>query len=224
MNQIRYFLPHILSLSTSSPFWIGHNTGLKSYRCVIFEDLPRTGTPGFFDSYGAYENYVNTLVETNCIDEPTKIWWDVRPHPKFPTLEVRVCDCVTQVDDVIAIAALVQSLVGKLISLRKNNITWRRYRKELIEENKWRAIRSGIEGELIDFGKQKSIPLRLLMGELIEFVDDIAEQLGTQEEIAHIHQILKRGTSAERQLQTFQETQSLEAVVDMLIEDTLAGC
>ena len=224
MNQIRYFLPHILTISTSSPFWLGNDTGLKSYRSVIFEDLPRTGIPEYFNSYNAYERFVDTLVKTKCIDEPTKIWWDVRLHPKFPTLEFRVCDCMTKIDDVIAVAALLQALVGKLIQLRKENITWRIYRRELIAENKWRAVRDGIEGELIDFGKEESVPLRFLMGELIEFVDDVAAQLGTQKEIAHIHTILKRGTSADKQLDVYRKTNSLESVVDMLIEDTLEGC
>ncbi|RME41317.1 MAG: carboxylate-amine ligase [Caldilineae bacterium] len=224
MNQVRYFLPHILTLSTSSPFWHGRNTGLKSYRSVVFEDLPRTGIPDYFNSFDAYKRFVNTLVKTRCIEEPTKIWWDVRPHPKFPTLEFRVCDCITRIDDVIAVAALIQAVVAKLIQLRQNNVTWRIYRRELIAENKWRAIRDGIEGELIDFGKEESVPLRLLMEELLELVADVSEQLGTQEELAHIRTILRRGTSAEQQLAVYAETGSLEAVVDMLAEATLEGC
>ena len=224
MNQIRYFLPHLLTLSTSSPFWNGRDTGLKSYRSVVFEDLPRTGIPDYFSSYGIYESHVNSLIKTNCIEEPTKIWWDVRPHPRFPTLEFRVFDCVTRVDDVIAIAALLQALVAKLIILRKNNISWRIYRRELIAENKWRATRDGVAGELIDWGKEEEVPLRFLMGEMIEMVDDVAAQLGTQAEIAHIHNILKSGTSADRQLAVYRETGSLEAVVDMLVEDTIKGC
>jgi len=224
MNQIRYFLPHLLTLSTSSPFWNGRDTGLKSYRSVVFEDLPRTGIPDYFRSYDAYQRHIDTLIKTNCIEEPTKIWWDARPHSKFPTLEFRVFDCVTRVDDVIAIAALLQALVGKLILLRKENISWRIYRRELINENKWRAVRDGIAGELIDLGKEEEVPLRFLMGEVIEMVDDVAEQLGTQEEIAHIHTILKKGASADRQLAMYRETDSLEAVVDMLIEETMQGC
>jgi len=224
MNQVRYFLPHILTLSTSSPFWHGRNTGLKSYRSVVFEDLPRTGIPDYFNSFDAYQRFVNTLVKTRCIEEPTKIWWDVRPHSKFPTLEFRVCDCITRIDDVIAVAALIQAVVAKLIQLRLNNVTWRIYRRELIAENKWRAIRDGIEGELIDFGKEEAVPLRLLMTELLDLVADVAEQLGTQEELAHIHTILRRGTSAEQQLAIYQETGSLEAVVDMLADATVEGC
>ncbi|MFQ5575595.1 MAG: carboxylate-amine ligase [Anaerolineae bacterium] len=224
MNQVRYFLPHILTLSTSSPFWNGRDTGLKSYRSVVFEDLPRTGIPDYFNSFDAYNRFVNVLVKTKCIEEPTKIWWDVRPHPVFPTLEFRICDCITSIDDVIAIAALIQAVVAKLIQLRKSNITWRVYRRELIAENKWRAIRDGIEGELIDFGKEESIPLRFLIGELLELVSDVAERLGTQEELAHIETILKRGTSAERQLAVYHKTGSLKAVVDMLAEETVKGC
>ncbi len=224
MNQVRYFLPHILCLSTSSPFWLGQNTGLKSYRSVIFEDLPRTGIPEYFDSPDEYDHFIDTLVKTHCIDEPTKIWWDVRPHPNFPTLEFRVCDCVTRLDDVIAIAALLQALVAKLIILRKNNQTWRIYRKALIEENKWRAIKDGLDGKLMDLGKKQEVPTRFLIEEMIEFVDEVVDELGSRQEIEHIHSILKDGTSADRQLRKFQETQSLEAVVDLLAEETIQGC
>jgi carboxylate-amine ligase len=224
MNQLRYFLPHILTLSTSSPFWHGRNTGLKSYRSVIFEDLPRTGIPGWFDSYADYEHHVNTLIRTNCIEEATKIWWDVRPHAKFPTLEIRICDCMTKVDDVVAIVALLQSLVATLIRFRRQNITWRNYRRDLIDENKWRAIRYGIDGELIDFGKGESVPLRLLMGELIDLVSEEAERLDCRHELEHIYTILNKGTSADRQLAVYHETNSLEAVVDHLAEETVLGC
>jgi carboxylate-amine ligase len=224
MNQVRYFLPHFLTLSTSSPFWNGRDTGLKSYRSVVFEDLPRTGIPPYFNSYDDYDRYVNILVKTKCIEEPTKIWWDVRPHPRFPTIEFRVFDCVTKIDDVIAIAALIQAVVAKLIELRKNNVTWRIYPRELINENKWRAVRDGIEGELIDFGKEEEVPLRFLIGELLEIVGDTAEKLGAQEELAHIQNILLKGTSADRQLAVYRETGDLKAVVDMLANETIEGC
>ncbi len=224
MNQVRYFLPHLLTLSTSSPFWNGNDTGLKSYRSVIFEDLPRTGIPSFFNSHDDYQRYVNTLMNTGCITEPTKIWWDVRPHPKFPTLEFRVFDCVTRVDDVLAIAGLLQALVAKLIQLRRRNISWRLYRHELIAENKWRAVRDGIEGELIDFGKEKSVPVRFLVNELLEMVQDVAGPLGVERELAHVETMLHTGTSADRQLAIFRETGDLSAVVDMLAKDTLLGC
>ena len=223
MNQMTYFMPHILSLSTSSPFWLGRNTGLKSYRSVIFDDLPRTGLPEYFDSASEYEEFVQSLIKTNCIDEPTKIWWDIRPHPKFPTLEFRICDCTTKIDEVVAIAALLQAMVAKLIQLRKNNQTWRRYRRALIGENKWRAIKMGIDGKFLDWGKEEEVPLRSLIEELLEILSDVVDELGSGEEIEYIRTILKEGTSADRQLQTYQKTESLEAVVDMLAEETMMG-
>jgi glutamate---cysteine ligase / carboxylate-amine ligase len=224
LNQIRYFLPHILTLSTSSPFWLGRNTGLKSYRTVIFSDLPRTGIPEFFASHDAYERYVQTLVKTGCIEEPTKIWWDARPHPKFPTLEIRVCDSTTKIDEVVAIAALIQAVVAKLIQLRRNNQTWRLYRRELIEENKWLAVRDGIDANLIDLGKEQAVPTRLLMHELLDLVDDVVDPLGSRQEIETIRTILKNGSSADRQLRKFEETGDMMAVVDMLAEETVEGC
>ncbi len=224
MNQMTYFVPHIFALSTSSPFWMGRNTGLKSYRTVVFEDLPRTGLPEYFASYQEYDSYVETLSTTGCIENATKIWWDMRPHPKFPTLEFRMCDCVTKIDEVIAIAALVQALVAKLIHLRKNNQSWRIYRRGLIAENKWRATKNGIEGKLIDFGKTEEVPLRLLMEELLEIIDDTVDRLGTRQEVEYIRTILKEGTSADRQLQKYHETGDMKAVVDMLAEETIIGC
>jgi carboxylate-amine ligase len=224
MNQMTYFVPHIFALSTSSPFWMGRNTGLKSYRTVVFEDLPRTGLPEYFASYQEYDSYVETLSTTGCIENATKIWWDMRPHPKFPTLEFRMCDCVTKVDEVIAIAALVQALVAKLIHLRKNNQSWRIYRRGLIAENKWRATKNGVEGKLIDFGKKEEVPLRLLMEELLEIIDDTVDRLGTRQEVEYIRTILKEGTSADRQLQKYHETGDMKAVVDMLAEETIIGC
>jgi carboxylate-amine ligase len=224
MNQMTDFVPHIFALSTSSPFWIGRSTGLKSYRTIVFSDLPRTGVPEVFNSMQDYNRYVNTLVATGSIDEPTKIWWDIRPHPKFPTLEFRMCDCVTKVDDVIAIAALIQAVVAKLIRLRQKNQTWRLYRRGFIAENKWRAVKDGINGELIDFGREKSVPLRFLIEELLEIIDDVVDELGSRQDLEHLYTILKEGTSADRQLRRYEETQSLEAVVDMLAEETVMGC
>ena len=224
MNQMTYFVPHIFALSTSSPFWLGYATGLKSYRSIVFEDLPRTGLPQYFESWQDYDRYVNILIKTNCIEEPTKIWWDIRPHPKFPTIEFRMCDCMTRIDDVMAVVALIQALVVNLPHLGKNNQPWRLYRQSLIAENKWRATKDGIEGKLIDFGKQAEVPFRLLTEELLGIIDDVIDQLGSREEIEHIRTILKRGTSADRQLTVFHETNSLEAVVDMLAEETIMGC
>lgn len=224
MNQMSYFMPHILTLSTSSPFWWGADTGLKSYRSIIFEDLPRTGIPERFNTANEYDAYVDTLIRTGCIDEPTKIWWDIRPHPKFPTLEFRVCDCTTKIDEVIAIAALVQALVAKMIQYRRNNRTWRLYRRTLIAENKWRAIKDGVDGSMIDFGKMSEIPTRELMEELLYLVDDVVDQLDSREEIAYIRTMLDEGTSADRQLKVFAQTNDLKAVVDSLASETVEGC
>jgi carboxylate-amine ligase len=224
MNQVRYFLPHILALSTSSPFWQGRDTKLKSYRSVIFEDLPRTGIPGFFNSHGDYDRYIETLTKTRCIDEPTKIWWDVRPHSKFPTLEFRVCDACTKLDEAIAIAALFQAVVAKLVQLRRDNQTWRIYRTELIAENKWRAIREGIDGKLIDFGIEQEVPLRFLINELLELIDDVVDDLGSRQEVEYVQTILGEGSSADRQLRVYRETGDFKAVVDMLAEETMQGC
>src|SRR6266576_449769 len=221
MNAARYFLPHVLALSTSSPFWMGHNTGLKSYRTEVFKQFPRTDIPDHFDSYSNFQRYVDLLVRTGCINDGRKIWWDLRPHPVFPTLEFRICDIPTRVDDTIAIAALFQAIVAKLTKLIEKNLGFRLYRRMLIQENKWRAVRWGLEGKMIDFGKQKEVPTRDLVLELLEFVDDVLDDLGSRKEIEHVHTILQRGTSAERQLLVYQETNDLKKVVDQLIELTM---
>jgi carboxylate-amine ligase len=224
MNQMSYFMPHILSLSTSSPFWWGKDTGLKSYRSIIFEDLPRTGIPERFNTANEYDEYVNTLIRTGCIDEPTKIWWDIRPHPKFPTLEFRVCDCTTKIDEVMSIAALIQALVAKMIQLRKTNQTWRIYRRTLIAENKWRAIKDGFDGMMIDFGKETELPAKEWMNELLDLIDDVVDELGSRREIEHIREMMDKGTSADRQRALFNETGDLKQVVDMLAAETVEGC
>ena len=224
MNQARYFLPHLLALTTSSPFWHGRDTGLKSYRTVIFESLPRTGLPPSLKSWADYQGFIDTLVKTHCIDEPSKIWWDIRPHSKFPTLEFRVCDICTKVEEAVCLAALVQSIVAKLIKLRMNNRSWRPYRHHLITENKWRAVRYGIAGSLIDFGKQEEVPMRLLAGEVLDFIDDVVDELKCRKEVEYVHTILAEGTSADRQLEVFRRTGSLEAVVDHLVEETREAC
>ena len=221
MNAARYFLPHLLALTTSSPFWMGLNTGLKSYRSEVFKQFPRTDIPDHFDSYSSFERYVQLLVKTKCIDDGKKIWWDVRPHPFFPTLEFRVCDIPTRVDDTIAIAALFQAIVAKLNKLIDKNLGFRLYRRILLQENKWRAVRWGLDGKMIDFGKQKEVPVRDLIMELLEFVDDVLDDLGSRKEVEHIHTILERGTSADEQLQIYRETNDLRAVVDRLIERTM---
>ena len=221
MNAARYFLPHVLALTTSSPFWVGHNTGLKSYRSEVFKQFPRTDIPDHFDSYSSFQRYVDLLVRTGCINDGKKIWWDLRPHPVFPTLEFRICDIPTRVDDTVAIAALFQAIVAKLTKLIEKNLGFRLYRRMLIQENKWRAVRWGIDGKMIDFGKQKEVPTRDLILELLEFVDDVVDELGSRKEIEHIHTILERRTSAEEQLRVFEETKDLNAVVDRLIELTM---
>ena len=224
MNQARYFVPHFLALSTSSPFWESRDTGLKSYRTLIMNDLPRAGLPPHFTSYSEFESFVDTLMRTNCIDEPTKIWWDMRPHPKFPTLEFRFTDICTKIDEAVCMAALFQALVAKFIRLRRNNISWRHYRRNLITENKWRAVRHGIDGIFIDLGKKSEVPFRTLIVEILEFVDDVVDDLGIRKDIDYINTILEHGTSADRQLKTFHETGSLLAVVDQIVAETRDGC
>jgi carboxylate-amine ligase len=200
---------------------MGHNTGLKSYRTEIFKQFPRTDIPDHFDSYGGFQRYVDLLIKTGCIDNGKKIWCDIRPHPSFPTLEFRVCDIPTRVDDTIAIAALFQAIVAKLNKLIDKNLGFRLYRRMLIQENKWRAVRYGLDGKLIDFGKQVEVPVRSLVHELLEFVDDVLDELGSRKEVEHINTILDRGTSADRQLEVYRETNDLAAVVDDLIELTM---
>lgn len=222
MNAARYFLPHVLALSTSSPFWLGFNTGLKSYRSEVFKKFPRTDIPDHFESYQQYQSYVDLLIKMNCIDDGKKVWWDVRPHAHFPTLEFRICDIPTRVDDTIAIAALFQAIVAKLHALIDKNLGFRLYHRRLIQENKWRAIRYGLDGMLLDLGKQKEVPVRDLIRELLEFVDDVVDELGSRKEIEHIHTILERGTSADEQLRVFAESGGdFNAVVDMLVENTM---
>ena len=222
MNAARYFLPHVLALTTSSPFWMAHNTGLKSYRCEVFKQFPRTDIPDHFDSHASFQRYIDLLVKTGCIDNGKKIWWDVRPHPFFPTLEFRVCDIPTRVDDTIAIAALFQAIVAKLNTLIEKNLGFRLYRRLLIQENKWRAVRYGLDGMMIDFGKQKEVPTRDLIHELLDFVDDVVDPLGSRKEIEHIHTIMQRGTSADEQLEVYSNSNNdLNAVVDHLIDRTM---
>lgn len=223
MNMVRYFLPHLLALSTSSPFWMGRNTGLKSYRTTVFRRFPRTGVPELFESWSAYENFVNLLVKLNSIDNGKKIWWDVRPHPTFGTLEFRMCDVTTKVEEAVAIAAITQAIVVKLHRLYTGNMSFRLYRRALIEENKWRAARYGIEGKLIDFGKEAEVPMRELATELLEFIDDVVDDLGSRSACEYVNTILREGTSAERQLRVYQETGDLKAVVRHLVEETRGG-
>jgi glutamate---cysteine ligase / carboxylate-amine ligase len=223
LNVGRYFLPHILALSTNSPFWMGMNTGLMSYRCKVFDKFPRTNIPESFASWGEYENFVKLLVKTGCIDNAKRIWWDMRPHPNFPTLEVRICDIPMRLEETIAIAALIQATFAKLYQLFASNQTFRPYRRALIMENKWRAARYGLNGKLIDFGKQEEVPVRDLILEYLAFVDDVVDELGSRDEIQYIYEILNRGSGADRQLRVYEETHDFAKVVDYIVEETQAG-
>ncbi len=223
-NQARYFLPHLLALSTSSPFFNGRKTGMASARTLVFKRLPRTGIPERFHSYVEFENFINTLVETGCIDNGRRVWWDLRPHPTYSTLEFRICDLPTLVDDVVSIAALVQAICAKMIRLRKANLSFNPYRVGMLEENKWRAARYGVKGKLIDWGKKKEIPFVDLAEQLIEFVDEVLDELGSRAEVEHILNIVKHGTSADRQLEVFERTGGdLKAVVDSILAETMQG-
>ena len=223
MNQLRYFLPHVLALSTSSPFWHGRDTGMKSYRSVVFENLPRTGIPPQFESFASYRSYADTLLSTGSIAEPTHIWWDVRPSEKFPTLEIRIPDMCTRVEETLCLVALVQAIIAKLIQLRRANQSWRLYPKHMIDENKWRALRYGIHGELIDFGKKEEVSFPLLVDEILAWVDDVVDNLGSRREVEYAYTILREGTSADRQRAVFRDAGDLLAVVDHVVRETRDG-
>ena len=233
MNQARYFIPHLLALSTSSPFWHGRITGLKSYRSVVFEAMPRTGIPHSFNSWDEYKSYENMLGKVGSFgkaDTQAKIWWDIRPHPVFDTLELRISDICTTVDEAVCIAALFQAICAKLIKLRRQNMSWRTYRYMHITENKWRAVRYGIDGELIDFGRQTEVPFAQLMEELLVILDDVMDDLGSRDEIEYVRTILAKGTSADRQLAVYKANggdenseEALKAVVDHLVIETQLG-
>lgn len=223
LNEARYFLPHLLALSTSSPFWQGRDTGLKSYRTTVFRRFPRSGIPDKFESWSEYEDYLTTLVDLHCIDDGKKVWWDLRPHPTFGTLEFRVCDVPTSPQTTVALAALAQAIVVKLYRLRSRNLGFRIYARNLVEENKWRAARYGIDGRLIDFGKRREVPMRELAAELLEFVDDVVDELGSRSALQYIHRICEEGTSADKQLEVFRRTGDLKAVVQWVVEETRAG-
>lgn len=223
LNAARYFLPHIYALSTNSPFWCGRNTGFKSYRSKIFDKFPRTGIPDYFSSVTEYDNYVNLLIKTGCIDSEKKIWWDIRLHPVYPTVEFRVCDIPMRVDETICLAALMQAIVAKLHKLHLQNLSFRPYHKMLISENKWRAARYGIHGNLIDFGKEIEVPFSHLAEELLEFVDDVLDELGSRKEVEFIYEILRMGSGADRQLKVYEDTNSMMAVVDYIVCESKIG-
>ena len=223
LNEARYFLPHLLALSTSSPFWQGRDTGLKSFRTTVFRRFPRTGIPDQFNSWSEYEEYLDTLVELRCIDSGKKIWWDLRPHPVFGTLEFRVCDVPTSPRVTVCLAALCQAIVVKLYRLRRSNLGFRTYARALVEENKWRAARYGIDGNLIDFGKRQEVPMRALALELLEFLDDVVDDLESRPAVEYVKTIIEEGTSADRQLEVYRHTGDLRQVVQWLVEETRAS-
>ena len=223
MNQARYFLPHIYALSTNSPFWVGRDTGFKGYRLKVFERFPRTGIPDAFESLSEYEDYLKLLVRTKCVDNAKKIWWDIRLHPFFDTLEVRVCDAQSRVDDTIAMAALIQAVIVRLHKLQRQNLTFRIYRRRLIDENRWRASRYGLEGKLIDFGLEDERDARSLIHEILDFVSSEIDELGSKREIEHIERILREGTGSDRQMNTWKRTRDLRQVVDGIVAETYEG-
>jgi carboxylate-amine ligase len=222
-NQIRYFLPHLLALSCSSPFWLGRKTGLMSNRCHIFKRFPRTGIPDEFESHEQLENFIKLLVKTGCIDNGKKIWWDVRAHYFYDTVEIRICDMPTQLEDTVALVALVQALMAKLYLMYKRNTGWRSYARSLIEENKWRAQRYGTDAKMIDFGMSAERPFPDLADELVEFVTETSDALGTGDLLQRIRKMAREGTSAHRQIEIFERAQDSRAVVDWLIDETMRG-
>jgi len=224
MNVARYLLPHVLCLSTSSPFWQGRRTGLKSYRSIVFKNFPRTGVPPVLRSASDYDELLGALVATGCIPDGSKVWWDARPHHAYPTLEFRVCDVCTRVEEAVCIAAILQAIVAKIWKLRRDNLTFRVYPTAMIEENKWRAVRFGLDGKLIDFGKQQQQPARELISEMLQwFVEDVVDELGSRREVEYAFEIMKNGTSADRQLAVFDKTGDLKQVVDRVIAETAEG-
>jgi len=228
LGQAPYFLPHLLALSTSSPFWQGTQTGLKSYRLAVFDELPRTGIPHNFSSYSEYERTIELLVSAGLIEDATKIWWDLRPSARFPTLEMRITDVCPLIEDSISIAALYLCVIRFLYRLRRQNQRWRHYPPFLIRENRWRAQRYGLERGMVDFGKGAIVPFGHLLEELFELVAEDAAYFGCTAEINHARTILQRGTSADRQLARFEKVKALGgtdhaalvAVVDEIMEET----
>ncbi|MDQ2101801.1 carboxylate-amine ligase [Azospirillum isscasi] len=231
MNQVRYFLPHLLALSTSSPFWRGQDMERKSYRLAVWNELPRTGMPDSFQSFGEYQQQVNVLVNAGIIEDASKLWWDIRPSQRFPTLEMRITDVCTRLDDAVTVAALFRCLLRMLWRLRLRNVVWRPYKNLLIGENRWRAQRYGLDEGLVDFGRGTIVPYADLMEELIELTREDAEHFDCVAEVAHARDIIRRGTSAHRQVAIYREAlehgatgwEALARVVDWLAEETMVG-
>ncbi len=230
-NQMRYFLPHMLALTTSSPFWEGRQMGMKSYRLSVFDGMPRTGIPEELDSFGEYERLINTIIKAGAIEDSSKIWWDIRPSAKFPTLEMRICDICTKLEDAMAVAAIYQSLTRRILRLKETNMKWRVYPAFLIEENRWMAQRHGVKGGLIDLGRGDVVPFPDLLEELIEWIAEDAQALGCLNEVYHAREIVKRGSSSCRQLAVYEAEVSkgvrkraaLKTVVDQLVAETVEG-
>jgi carboxylate-amine ligase len=225
MNQLRTWLPHLLAFSSNSPFWAGRLTGLKSYRTIVWRRFPRSGLPDAFPSWSAFDEYVQALIRTNCIDNGKKIWWDIRPHPFFGTVEFRIFDMPLTLNDTMAIVALCQSLVAKYTWLYKHGVESPVLPRYLLEENKWRATRYGLDAEVVDFVKERNISMRASLHELLDTVDDVADDLGTRQDLAYMRNLLDdpRGTGADRQIALFKETGSLAAVTEFLIRQTMSG-
>lgn len=222
-NSTRYFLPHVYALSTNSPFWEGRKTGYKSYRTKVFDKFPRTGIPETFESIEAYENFIKLLVKTNCIDSAKKIWWDLRVHPVYNTVEFRICDIPLTIRETIAIAGLFQAICAKIYKLRTQNLNFIQYSRALINENKWRASRYGLDGKLIDFGKEAEVDTRVLIDELLNFVDDVLDPLGSREAVSYVRDMMAAGTGADRQLRVFEETEDLKSVAEHIRTSFLSG-
>jgi carboxylate-amine ligase len=220
-NSVRYFLPHIFALSTNSPFWEGRNTGFKSFRTKVFDKFPRTGIPDYFGSIAEYDNYISLLIKTNCIDNAKKIWWDLRVHPFFNTLEFRICDVPLTINETCAVAALFQAVCAKIYKLRAKNLNFIIYNRALVNENKWRASRYGIDGYLIDFGKEMEVNARALIYELFDFVDDVVDELGSRPFIEYAAKILQEGTGADKHLAVFQQSNDLLTVTDFIKDQFL---
>jgi len=225
MNQLRTWLPHLLALTSNSPFWLGRLTGLKCYRGVVWRRFPRSGTPDTFPSYRDFDHYVQTLIASGCIDNAKRIWWDIRPHPFFGTVEFRACDMPATLDDVIGITALCQSLVARLYWLYKRNLSVHILPRNFIEENKWLAMRYGLDGEIVDFVQQRRLKMRDAIHELLDFVDDVVDDLGTRSDINYLRSLVDspRGTGADRQIAVYQQTGSVYEVMRLLMEQTMRG-
>jgi len=225
LNQARTWLPHLLAISTNSPFWTGRYTGIKSYRSALFKRIPRTGMPGILTSWNDFDRYVQDLVEMGCIDNGKKIWWDMRPHPFFDTVEFRICDMPATIEDTLALAALCQALIAKLTWCHEHNVDVPVLKRDYLEENKWRAMRYGLEAEAIDFVKLRRLSMRDSINELLDFVEDVVDDLGSRHEMNYLRALMvsPNGTGADRQAAVYEQTGDLQKVVELLMEQTMQG-